>query len=156
METTLDLEPKTIDGLQELIGVNLDAAEGFRTAADAVENPPLSDLFGELAAQRAGFANQLKDRVAWNGEEPRADGSLRAKLHRMWMDVRAKATDGAGYDMLAECERGEDRIKQKYEEVLVETAGSPLNALLTRQYADVKKAHDQVRDLRDSLKNLDG
>ena len=41
-------------------------------------------------------------------------------------------------------------IKARYENVLKETAGSPYNAVLQRQYASVKEAHDTIRDMRDA------
>lgn len=50
-----------------------------------------------------------------------------------------------------EAERGENHIKEAYEEVLQETADSPMNELLLAQYAKVKAGHDTIRDLRDSL-----
>jgi uncharacterized protein (TIGR02284 family) len=53
---------------------------------------------------------------------------------------------------LAEAERGEDHIKRAYEDVLTETAGSPMNGVLQVQYSQVKAGHDKVRDLRDAMK----
>ena len=58
---------------------------------------------------------------------------------------------GDPYVILIEAERGEDHIKEAYEEVLKETAGSAMNDVLTDQYAAVKAGHDKVRDLRDSF-----
>ncbi len=56
------------------------------------------------------------------------------------------------YVILCEAERGEDHIKHAYEDVLKETAGSPLNHVLPQQYSIVKSGHDKVRDLRDTFK----
>ena len=54
------------------------------------------------------------------------------------------------HSILAECERGEDVIKNKYEDLIPKIAGSPVTSLLNQQYAQVKAAHDRIRDLRDA------
>ena len=48
--------------------------------------------------------------------------------------------------------RGEDAIKHTYEDALKDTAGSPVNPVLQRQYIEVKRGHDTIRDMRDALK----
>ncbi|MCA9300088.1 MAG: PA2169 family four-helix-bundle protein, partial [Phycisphaerales bacterium] len=52
--------------------------------------------------------------------------------------------------VLAEAERGEDVIKEKYEDVMRRAAGSAVNSLLLDQYASVKEDHDTIRDMRDA------
>lgn len=66
--------------------------------------------------------------------------------------MRSKLNSGDAYVILIEAERGEDHIKDAYEDVLKETAGSAMNDLLQSQYAKVKAGHDKVRDLRDAYK----
>lgn len=73
-------------------------------------------------------------------------------FHRWWLDLHGKLSGGDVYTVLAEAERGEDRIKAMYEEVIKETTGNPLNDVLHRQYAEIKKGHDNLRDLRDAVK----
>ena len=81
------------------------------------------------------------------------DSSVAAKTHRIWINIRSEINGGDTYVILIEAERGEDHIKQAYEEVLQETAGSSMNNVLTNQYRVVKNGHDKVRDLRDAYKN---
>ena len=50
----------------------------------------------------------------------------------------------------------EDRIKAKYKDIITKSAGSPVNDVLLRQFADVKAWHDRVRQLRDSTKKSSG
>jgi uncharacterized protein (TIGR02284 family) len=79
-------------------------------------------------------------------------GSWQAMFHRWWLDLRGSLSGGDAYAVLAEAERGEDKIKQMYEEVLKQTAGNPLSDVLHQQYIEVKKGHDRIRDLRDAAK----
>ncbi len=153
LETKTDLNEKTINKLQKLIRANIDSYDGFREAAEEVKDKELSALFHKLAVDRSAMAEELQRYVEWNGEEAEDDGSFAASVHRAWINVRGKLNGGDSYAILAEAERGEDHIKEAYEDVLEETAGSAMNDVLQSQYARVKKVHDQIRDMRDACKN---
>lgn len=150
MEPMANLREETIEKIQGLIEINIDSYEGFKDAAESVENQALSSLFRDLAATRSTFASQLQGFVRINGEEAEDSGSLRGSAHRAWLNFRSALNGGDAKVILIEAERGEDAIKEKYEDVLEETAGTPLNGVLIRQYQAVKAGHDRVRDLRDS------
>ena len=149
VESKTSLNEATVSQLQDLIRINIDSQEGFQEAAKQIEDMSVGALFTELAAQRSQNASELQEYVEWNGKKPRDEGSYAAALHRSWMDLRAKLSGGDTHVILAEAERGEDSIKSAYEDALKETAGSAVNDVLTRQYANVKAGHDRIRDLRD-------
>ncbi|WP_437229425.1 PA2169 family four-helix-bundle protein [Planctomicrobium sp. SH661] len=152
LETKTQLNQETINKLQELIQINIDSKDGFEQAAREIEDMTLSTLFQSLAHQREEQANQLSQYVQWNHEQPNRTGSYAAAIHRGWMSIREMISGNNLYSVLAEAERGEDQIKAAYEGVLKETAGSAMNDVLTQQYAQVKAAHDRIRDLRDEHK----
>lgn len=154
METITDLQDQTLKALHELVQITQDSGEGFNHAADAIENEFLSGLFRDMAQQRWAFSEQLRNYVEINGEDADTDGSWKAKFHRWWLDIRAKLTDGDAYTVLAEAERGEDEIKETYENLIKETTGSAVNDVLHQQYAEVKRGHDRIRDLRDAYKAM--
>ncbi len=151
LETKTDLKPATLSKLQELIRINIDSEEGFQEASQQIEDANVKAVFMELSGQRSQNAVQLQDYVEWNGKKPRDEGSYAAAFHRTWMNLRSMLSGGDSHAVLCEAERGEDSIKQAYEDALKETAGSAVNDVLTRQYATVKAGHDRVRDLRDSF-----
>jgi uncharacterized protein (TIGR02284 family) len=152
-ETLTDMHQETVDKLKDLTRINRDSAAGFEEAADAVENDQLQKLFRSLATQRAGYAEELNRYVELNEGDTEITTSWKNMFHRWWIDIRGKVSGGDAYAVLAEAERGEDAIKHMYEDVLKETAGSPLNDTLLKQYGEVKKGHDTVRDLRDAVKD---
>ena len=156
METTTSLSDETTKRIKDLVQINKDSADGFAEAADAVENADLKDLFRLLSGERQQFSNELRHYVVINdGDTDPGDetsGSWKAMLHRWWLDLRTKLSTDDAYAVLAEAERGEDKIKEMYEEVIKDTTGNPLNDVLHRQYAEVKKGHDRIRDLRDIVK----
>ncbi|HUG66257.1 MAG TPA: PA2169 family four-helix-bundle protein [Pirellulaceae bacterium] len=153
LETKTTLNDKTIESLQKLIRANIDAYDGFREAADEIDDQSVAELFRDLAGERSALATELQECVEWNGEEAEDDGSVAASVHRAWINVRAKLNGGDAHVILIEAERGEDHIKHAYEDILKDTAGSAMNDVLQSQYARVKAGHDRVRDLRDAYKN---
>ncbi|GAA5509621.1 PA2169 family four-helix-bundle protein [Novipirellula caenicola] len=153
LETKQSLSEATVKKLQKLIRANIDSYDGFRESAEELSDKKLATLFREIANERSALATELQNYVEWNGEEAEDDGSATAGVHRAWINVRSKLNGGDPYVILIEAERGEDHIKNAYEEVLKDTAGSAMNDVLLSQYAVVKAGHDKVRDLRDAYKN---
>lgn len=148
-ETGYSLTEDTIQQLQDLIQVNIDAQKGLEEAAEAVQDINLSSMFRELSVQRSAQARELQSLVSGNGEESEQSGTWSGTVHRAWMNLRS--TLGGGNQMiLNEAERGEDHIKAKYEEAIRSCSGSAAIGVLKRHSEAVQKAHDRVRDLRDS------
>lgn len=150
MESVSNLNKDSIKGIQDLIEINIDSSKGFTEAADKIESPGIANLFRQCATERKQNANQLKDIVRANNEEPEDSGSASGLMHRWWLEIRGTVTGGNEHSVLAEAERGEDAIKHRYEDTLRHTAGSAVNDLLTKQYTGVKARHDQIRDMRDA------
>lgn len=150
LETKHDLNEETITKLQKLIQANIDSHNGFHESAAALSDPKVTALFKEMGDQRSAMASQLQKIVEFNGTDAEDDGSVAAKTHRVWINIRGRLNGGDPHVILIEAERGEDHIKQAYEEVLKDTAGSAMNDLLMDQYRAVKAGHDKVRDLRDA------
>lgn len=152
--TQTQLDRRTLDKVNELTQMNIDCVKGFNDAAERIDHPGIAALFRELAVERQAQADELKS-VAAQAGEPEDSGSAVGTMHRLWMDLRAAINGGDPYVVLIECERGEDRIKEHYQELLDQSHGAPqdpLHELLVRHYEQVVAAHDRVRQLRDSLK----
>lgn len=150
VETKTTLSEETIAKLQELIQINIDSRDGFRSAAEKTEDLSIRSFFEKMVDERTAQANELARYVSFNGEEPDRSGSFAAGVHRTWMAIRDGLAGDDDYPVLAEAERGEDRIKEAYEDALKCECGSAMNDILMAQYAAVKAAHDRIRDLRDS------
>lgn len=152
MERLTNLRKETLDGLQELIAYNLDSAELCDVAAKRADAVRTGDLFREIGGERRQQAIELQQFVRMDAEEPRDKGTAGGSIRKVWVDLRAAINRGDKEVIAIEAERAEDRIKSKYEDVLRETAGSPVNDVLMRQYARVKGWHDRVKAMRDAIK----
>lgn len=151
-ETAAKLGKETITKLQQLAQINVDSAKGFQEAADAVSDKSLTADFRVWASDRTRQADELSGYVELNDERTSDKESWAAALHQSWLQLRAALSSDDAYAVLAEAERGESLIQQKYEEVLEETRGSAIEGVLQRQYADVKAVHERIRSLRDARK----
>jgi uncharacterized protein (TIGR02284 family) len=144
-----------ISTLNSLIETLKDGQEGFRQASEAVKDSTLKSLFSEYSLQRAKFAGELQNQVIQLGEpEPEDTSSTSGALHRAWINLKSAVTSQDDHAVLAECERGEDSAVSEYKKAMEdEDLTSPLRDIISRQYTDVKAAHDRIRALRDQRKN---
>lgn len=147
---------KIVENLNNLIQSNRDAEEGFKTAADGVDDAQITTLFQELSSQRAHFTRELQDVVRQYGGEPEEDGSLTGSLHRGWMNIKAAVTGNDKTAILNEAERSEDFAKEAYEEAMKNDLPPNVSEVVNRQYHLVKAAHDRVKALRDRARAASG
>ena len=112
----------------------------------------MKSLFTEYSQQRSRFATDLQSQVRSLGKTPETDSSTAGALHRGWINLKSVATGGDDHAILAECERGEDSAVKEYKKALDDGLSQPLYELVSRQYTDIKAAHDRIRNLRDTRK----
>jgi uncharacterized protein (TIGR02284 family) len=140
----------TIDNLIETLK---DGQEGFKQAAKGVKDPQLKSLFSEYSQQRARFASELQSQARTLGEsEPKTSSTATGALHRAWINLKSAVTRGDDHAILAECERGEDSAVDDYKKAIDDGLSAPVREIVSRQYAEIKKAHDNIKNLRDSTK----
>jgi uncharacterized protein (TIGR02284 family) len=135
--------------LNDLIEICRDGEEGFRLCAEKVDDAELKGLFREWSTQRAGFATELQSEVERLGDNARERSEAKGLLHRGWMNLRSALEGGDAHGLLSEAERGEDAAKDAYEKALAQALPTDVKEMVERQYGDVKRTHDRVRDLRD-------
>ena len=139
-----------ISTLNNLIETCKDGQNGFQTAAEDVENSNLKSVFYEFGQQRAKFVGELQTLVRELGGDPENTGSTAATLHRGWINIKSVLTGKDEAAILNEAERGEDIAKNAYEKAAAMSLPANVSSVIQKQYAEVKMAHDKVRDLRDA------
>lgn len=147
-------QKEIISTLNSLIETLKDGQEGFKQAAEAVKDSNLKSLFHEFSQQRARFAGELQSEARQYGEsEPEKSSSAAGAIHRAWIDLKSALTSGDDHAILAECERGEDSAVKEYQEAMNDQdLSSPIKTIISRQFSEVKAAHDRVKQLRDAAK----
>ena len=140
----------TINGLIETLK---DGEKGFKEAADAVRDPQLKNLFREYSQQRHRFATELQSKAQSLGEfNPEKSSSTAGAMHRAWINLKSAVTSGDDKAILSECERGEDSAVHEYQEAMQDGLSGQLRELVSRQFTEIKSAHDRVKNLRDAAK----
>jgi uncharacterized protein (TIGR02284 family) len=145
-------QKETISTINDIIETLKDGQEGFRQAAEAVEDPELRSLFNECSLQRARFVGELQSEAVTLGEsKPEDSGSTAGALHRSWINLKGAIAKRDDHAILAECERGEDSAVHEYEEALEEeNLTGPVREIISRQFERVKSVHDRIKQLRDA------
>ena len=140
--------------LNNLIETLKDGQQGFKQAAESVRNPALKSLFSEYSQQRSRFATSLQAEARKLGEEkPETSSSATGALHRGWINLKSAITGGDEHAILAECERGEDSAVEEYKKALDDGLSPSAQELVSRQFAEIKAAHDRIRSLRNAIKS---
>lgn len=149
-------QKEIISTLNGLIETLKDGQQGFREASEAVKDSQLKSLFSEYSLQRAKFAGELQSQAIGLGEhDPEDSSSTAGAMHRAWINLKSAITSQDDHAILSECERGEDSAVAEYKKALEqeEQLSSAVRETISRQYADVKQAHDHIKALRDAAKN---
>jgi uncharacterized protein (TIGR02284 family) len=148
-------QKEIISTINNLIETLKDGQEGYRQAAEAVKDPELKSLFNEYSMQRSRFAGELQSEAIGLGEpKPEDSGSTSGALHRTWINLKSAITSRDDHAILAECERGEDSAVKEYRDAMEnEELSSPVRDILSRQFTEVKSAHDRIKQLRDASKS---
>jgi uncharacterized protein (TIGR02284 family) len=141
-------QDKIIDDLIETLK---DAQEGFKQAAAGVKDPQLKAVFDEYSRQRARFAVELRSKAQSADErESEISGSAAGALHRGWINLKSALTRGDDHAILAECERGEDSAVEEFRKALNNGLSAPVQEMVSRQFVQIKEAHDRVKSVRDA------
>lgn len=138
---------EVISTLNNLAATCKDGQNGFRTAAEEIKNSELTTLFSTYSQQRARFAAELQNEVRRLGGEPEETGSTAAVLHRGWMNIKSAVTGEDEGAVISECERGEDSAVDAYKQALTTDLPNDVKEIVSRQFSQVKEAHDRIRSL---------
>ena len=133
--------------LHKLTEICHDAEEGFRHAAEGVDDSSLQLLFQECSNQRARFASELNDEVVEFGAKPESGGTMSGTLHHGWMKIKTAVSGNDEKAVISECERGEDVAVRAYQDALNKELPSDVRKVVEKQYGEVVKTHNHIRSL---------
>ena len=147
-------QKEAISTINSLIETLKDGEKGFKEASEAVKDPQLKSLFEQYSQQRHRFASELQAQAQNLGEsKPEKSSSAAGAMHRAWINLKSAATSGDDKAILSECERGEDSAVHEYQEAIQDGLAGTAREIVSRQFTEIKSAHDRVRQLRDAAKN---
>jgi len=140
-----------ISVLETLIETCRDGEKGYKDAAEHVKRPDLKAFFAEQSVERGRFARELEAELARLGKPGKKEsGSGAGAMHRAWIDTKANL-GGGDHTILESVERGEDSAKEAYEKALNASLPSEVQMIVRRQAEGIRRAHDKVKSMRDTL-----
>jgi uncharacterized protein (TIGR02284 family) len=137
--------------LNDLVETSKDGERGFRKAAEDAHDTQLRALFVSRAEDCTRGARELQDVVQQLGGKPETGGTVSGALRRGWNDVKSAVAGRSDYEILAECEKGEDVAKKHYSDALEKDLPADVRMVVDRQFQGVIQNHDRIRDLRDQF-----
>ena len=137
--------------LNDLIEINNDRIEGYEKAAKQTDETDLKTLFTEMSTQSRQLVADLKTKVAAAGEEPAEGTTVRGKVYRTWMDLKAVFGGDDRKGILSSCEYGEDAAQKAYKEALSDDdLPADIRSIVAEQKSALRKSHDKIKALRDA------
>ncbi len=149
METITE---KTSKELKELIVVNNDRHEGYRTASQQTQDADLKTLFHNYSLQSQQFSNELQQLLPEHEYSPTAEElNISQRFNRIFRDVKATLEGKDRKGILSTCEFEEDQTKKAYNNILEKGDGMEYDILeiIRNQRFDLQSAHDKIKTLRD-------
>ncbi len=140
------------EALSHLIRVLHEGQEIYRQASERAKSDWLQGLLRGYSLQREQFVTELSTLAGGLAVAPEMT-SVGEVLHQAWTELKAAVVGVSGddVDVLTECEASEDVTKDVYEKALLKGLPPHIQEVVQSQYQEIMKAHDQVRDLRDSI-----
>jgi uncharacterized protein (TIGR02284 family) len=137
---------------KDLIQTLEDGKDGFATGAEKLEGDEATQIastFRELSAERGRMADELQELAQAYGDQIDDSGTFAAALHRGWMSIKDVVAGSDPKGVLDVAEQGEDHAVKEYERALEADISAGLRTVVERQLGQVRRAHDQVKALRD-------
>jgi len=138
--------------LNSLIETTLDSVNGYRQAAENVEDAQLRSMFEQRASRRAQISSQLQDEVRSFGGEPKTDQSTLGAMHNKFVELKSGMSGDKLKAVVNEVERGEDVIKAKFEKALDDDdLPSAARQLVEQALGTIQADHDDISRLKHQM-----
>ena len=147
-----------IAALNDLIKTNNDRIAGYQKAIEGAEDAALKTVFEGYADQSNGYVNELNNYIHELGGSPTDGTTMSGKFYHAWIDVKSAFTKKDSHSVLSDCEYGEDAAKNAYRKALDDKEliweDEKVVSLLNNHINGLKIAHDAIKALRDSSKQV--
>jgi uncharacterized protein (TIGR02284 family) len=152
--TTMSNQTANYETLNDLVEINNDRIVGYEKAIEELhpEDSDLKSLFAQMIVESQKLKMELATEVQRYGSDIETGTTNSGKIYRAWMDVKAIFTGHDRKTVLNNCEFGEDAAQKAYKTALeMDNLSDDVRALITKQKAQLRVSHDEIKALRDSV-----
>ncbi len=114
----MEKNEKLKSSLHQIIEINKEAVEGYKSASKGIENRELKPLFLEFSTQRQKFLNEAKAKAKNAGFDIDESTSWEGELHQALISMKAALTSGEEVGMIDECITGEQASVKVYTQII--------------------------------------
>lgn len=145
----MESNKEVISDLKELLSIVNDGKEGYESAAEATDKIELQGVFLKYAAQRAAYADDLKNHIVTHGAEAdNESGGVLGVLHRTWIDIKQALSSKEDLAILEAVTTGEKAAIEKYDKYIADYVDHADHIeLLRRQRLGVIDALSEIETL---------
>ena len=143
---------QTRKALGSLVATLHDSQENFRTAAERAESSDLKMMLMDFALQRARLAGELQNEIIRLGDpEPPEGGTVKGAMHRTLLRLKTALASDRDRATLAECERGEDAVIEKYRETVQHPLPRYIREMLERHLEQIGASRAYLSDIEQTV-----
>ncbi len=139
---------KTTATLNHLVEALNDGIEFHEHAARETNQPAYRELFTNTAQVKKAIAADLKAEVSKQGAEPDNDGTWLGGIREGYANLKSKMVKDADAAWISSIEEQEDRVLEAFRDAIDGDQPPKVRELAARYLPEVKKMHDQMRDLK--------
>lgn len=138
--------------LNSLIKTLNDSIQGYQESAKDIGNQRFATMFQERAQERQQSVTQLQAEVARMGGDPNSGGSLLGSAHHVFVNLKSAITGKDDSAILNEVQRGEDYLRDKFDEALADGNLSPsARQVVERAAQDARRGAESVRQFNTAM-----
>ncbi|UII31021.1 PA2169 family four-helix-bundle protein [Fulvivirga ulvae] len=140
------MERNTEQNIKKLVRVNLDAFEGYKTAADNVNDSLLNTFLNQCSNDRKNYATALAEEINITPEE--ISTHFKADLHRVWIDLKTSPQRFSAKTVLRECKRGEKYTIETYDDIIAGGSYPPtLEEQIKYQRSEIISKYNRIIEM---------
>jgi uncharacterized protein (TIGR02284 family) len=146
-----------VDTLRETGKIVRDSEEGYRHAANDIDDWQLRSMFLELARVRSEQGDEI-DRLLqrFGGEAVPKGGSTSGTMHRVFVDLKAAITGNSRRAVIDEVARGESYAEAVFDKALRADLPMDVQQIIRRHHNSVRDSRDRVRRMQQEMSYSEG
>lgn len=145
----MESNKEIISDLKDLLAIVNDGKVGYESACEVTDNISLQGVFLKYAAQRTGYAEELKTHIATHGDiADNESGGILGALHRTWIDIKQALSSKEDVAILEAVVTGEKAAVEKFDKYISNYADHADHMqLLIRQREGILNALKEIEEL---------
>lgn len=144
---------KVVSTLRELALFIKDGNLGYRKAADETRTAQLKAFCLRESEQRSRFLNELNGIITRYGGDPQTDSTIKGKLYRQFMDVKAGLTGGDDVAVINNCIFGEEWAIKAVHDALDNELPADVREVVERQHTVCHTALTELKAMKDQYRS---